>query len=415
MKTIPAYLCALIATTAFASAQGSLTPPGGAPGPVMKTLDQIEPRIDIQNAPVSAVSTADPNYHYIINEPGSYFLTANLAVTKTNGIKINSENVSLDLSGFEITRGSGTGGTGIEIVHTAHGASLSDGSVAGFLYGVNLLFSGYYARGCHYRNLSVSACTDRGIMVGEGGVAESCTVNSTSGTYGMWSSASATFRNCTVSRSTVTYGISVGQGGTITGCTASNNTTPRGIYLSDGSNASNCTAYKNTSTTGSSSGIEADSGCTVVGCASFDNTSTATASYATGTGFDIGSGSIIRGCTARNNRGDGIRVLSGGVVIDNVCTGNGNSGDGAGIHATGIAARIEGNHVYNNDRGVDVDSNGNVIVRNTATSNMVNFDIAINNVFGAIVDRIAPASAAVSGNSAASSAGTTDPWANFAH
>ena len=38
-----------------------------------------------------------------------------------------------------------------------------------------------------------------------------------------------------------------------------------------------------------------------------------------------------------------------------------------------------------------------------------------NNVFGAIVNRTAPASAAVSGDSAASSAGTTDPWANFSY
>jgi hypothetical protein len=36
-------------------------------------------------------------------------------------------------------------------------------------------------------------------------------------------------------------------------------------------------------------------------------------------------------------------------------------------------------------------------------------------VFGAIVDRTVPTSAAVSGNSAASSIATADPWANFSY
>jgi hypothetical protein len=56
-----------------------------------------------------------------------------------------------------------------------------------------------------------------------------------------------------------------------------------------------------------------------------------------------------------------------------------------------------------------------VIVSNSAKQNTTNYDIAANNVFGAIVDRTAPASAAVSGNSAASSVGTTDSWANISY
>jgi hypothetical protein len=56
-----------------------------------------------------------------------------------------------------------------------------------------------------------------------------------------------------------------------------------------------------------------------------------------------------------------------------------------------------------------------MIVSNSAKQNTPNYDLAANNVFGAIVDRTAPASVAVSGNSAASSAGTTDPWANISY
>jgi hypothetical protein len=41
-------------------AQGSLTPPPGAPAPTMKTLDQIEARTPISSAP------------FTISAPGSY-------------------------------------------------------------------------------------------------------------------------------------------------------------------------------------------------------------------------------------------------------------------------------------------------------------------------------------------------------
>jgi hypothetical protein len=62
-----------------AEAQGSLTPPAGPPAPTMKSLDQIEPRCDLQNAPASVVTTTDPNHHFIMTQPGSYCLTASIA------------------------------------------------------------------------------------------------------------------------------------------------------------------------------------------------------------------------------------------------------------------------------------------------------------------------------------------------
>lgn len=51
-------------STAFA--QGSLTPPPGAPAPTMITLQQIEPRTPISSVP------------FTITTPGSYYLTTNL-------------------------------------------------------------------------------------------------------------------------------------------------------------------------------------------------------------------------------------------------------------------------------------------------------------------------------------------------
>ncbi len=68
-----------------------------------------------------------------------------------------------------------------------------------------------------------------------------------------------------------------------------------------------------------------------------------------------------------------------------------------------------------NDRGIDADFSGNLIVKNSASGNASNYEFAAGNIFGEIVNRTAPGSAAVSGSSAASSAGTVDPWANFSY
>jgi len=108
-------------------------------------------------------------------------------------------------------------------------------------------------------------------------------------------------------------------------------------------------------------------------------------------------------------------VTSGCVVLANTCSFNGNGGDGAGIHATGSDNRIEGNNCTVADRGIDVDVAGNIIIKNTCAGNTINWVIAANNVVGPILDRRAPASAAISGNSAPSSLGSTDPNANFTY
>jgi hypothetical protein len=54
-----------------------------------------------------------------------------------------------------------------------------------------------------------------------------------------------------------------------------------------------------------------------------------------------------------------------------------------------------------------------MIVRNFCSGNIVNWDIVANNVVGVVVDRSAPASAAILGSSGLGSTGTTDPNANF--
>jgi hypothetical protein len=62
-----------------------------------------------------------------------------------------------------------------------------------------------------------------------------------------------------------------------------------------------------------------------------------------------------------------------------------------------------------------VSSAENIIIRNTCSGNTINWVIAANNVVGPILDRTAPASAAISGNSAPDSTGSPHPNANFTY
>lgn len=203
--------------------------------------------------------------------------------------------------------------------------------------------------------------------------------------------------HCTSSGNTGN-GIDVGNYSTAISCTASENGNA-GISAT-GASLTNCTATNNTG-----NGINNGSG-NITGCVSNDNG---------GHGFNLGFGTISN-CTARMNTLNGIVVDSGAYVLNNTCSSNGlSSGNGAGIFATGNDNRIKGNNCLFADRGIDVDGIGNIIVRNTVSGNTTNWTIAGSNVVGQIVDRTVPGGAAISGNSAAGTTGTTDPNANITY
>jgi parallel beta-helix repeat protein len=421
MKTFP-LLCLRVASAAIlliplsGFSQGSLNPPG-SPAPTMKRLDELEPRTNLQATPAPAgVDTTNANFQFVINQPGSYYLSANLAVTKPNGIQINAEGVTLDLNGFQVSRGSGSGGDGIQIPATAHRFRLLNGSIKGFAFGINTPGTSSGARASKFRDLDVSGCTSVALVSGPGAFLESCDVHDNTGTRGFSGISGTTFINCTAAANTVDIAMAAGVGATLINCTASSNTCTFGIYADGGSTITNCNALGNTSTDTFSCGIGTGTGCTITSSTAYANySSSASFSANTGIGFAVGSGNTIQGCAAANNRGDGIQLLNYSLARGNSCVSNGSSGDGAGIHVTSSANRIEANNVSLNDRGIDVADAGNVITSNTARQNTTNYKIGANNVFGAIVDRTAPASVAVNGNSAPSSTGTTDPLANISY
>jgi parallel beta-helix repeat protein len=371
---------------------GPLDPPAGPITNTHKTLTEVEPRIA-----VNAVNTpGDADSLYKITQRGSYYLTGNISsVAGKHGIEVTASGVTLDLNGFNML---GLPGSLDGVSVTAPGLSniaVVNGAVRDWDGdGVDLLTVGAYA--CRVADVRASNNSFGGIIVGSGSTVTGCSAyqNASSGIAVGFGGEVA---NCTVYQNGT--GLNVNLGSTVSNCSAFQNA-GNGISASNGSTLTGCSASQN-----SGHGINTGSGCTVVDCSANNNIN-----Y----GINVGSGSTVADCTANSNTGDGIRCTSGCVIRGNTCNSNG-VGNGAGIQAISVDNRIEGNNCTLADRGIDVNGPGNIIIGNTCSGNTTNWEIAANNVCGPIVDRTAPASAAISGNSAPDSTGSTHPHANFTY
>jgi parallel beta-helix repeat protein len=308
----------------------------------------------------------------------------------------------------------------------------------------------------------VSGCTaesnsGNGFLISLEGVVTDCAAYSNAGN-GFFGSGRLTFANC-MSQGNVGIGIAGTSGCSITNCSASDNGS-HGFSFSDTTAVHNCAAENNTGDgiiVGLASsisngtfllnkgpaGISASQACTIIGCAVRGNTNASTSSggiitgteciisrcvvsnitstaatltNSTGMGISVGGASTVEHNTVQGCKGDGIRATSSSLIIGNTSDRNGDStGDGAGIHTNSIENRIEGNSVTGNDRGIDVDSTGNLIIKNTAATNTTDYEIAASNRYGAIINITAAGAAAVSGNSAVTTLTSTDPWANYSY
>jgi parallel beta-helix repeat protein len=404
MKSVLPIVLSSFVLLPSAFPQGSLTPPG-APAPTMKKLDEVEPRTNLQATPAPAgVDTSNPNYQFVINQPGSYYLSANLLVTKTNGIQINAEGVTLDLNGFQISRATPSG-NGIEIPAASAHATVRNGTISGFFQGI---FSN--AQACAFRDLAVSGCTNYGIRAGYGTILESCRAFQNSGTAGIETGWGSTLSNCAATRNAATYGINAASASALTNCAASLNSGAFGINAASGSSLTNCSASFNTGIPAISGGINADYGSTLTHCTAYWNDSNLNQTPTTGMGIYVNVGCTIQNSTVQFNDGDGISVHSECLVRENNCVFN-----FAGIRSTDRNNRIEGNNVTGNTRGISVEGMGSLIIKNSADNNLTNYSIAANNRYGPIVDISAAGAPAVSGKSAADTTGTSHPWANFSY
>lgn len=212
----------LLAFVSHLFAQGLLTPPG-APAPMMKTLQQVEPRTPISSLP------------FTITQPGSYYLTTNLDAAGGSGIIISASEVTVDLMGFALANGVGSG---ISLSGLRTNLWIKNGTLRGWsAWGLNVA----QARGATLENLRASR-------------------NGASSSFG---------------------------------------------------------------------------------------------------GLSLGSAGLLRNCAADNNVGPGIQIV-------------------------GERNRVEANHVTSNDRGISAVGVNNVIVRNTANGNVVDYEIPGGNDVGPI-------------------------------
>ena len=391
-STLPICAAIIVAGAWLASAgPPALNPP---PGPV-GVSGRFGTRTAISSLP------------FTIDQCGSYFLTDCLTgVSGQNGITVTADNVTIDLNGFALIGVNGSG-DGIQVPVTISSLTVRNGSVRSWREdGVDAA----NARESRFENLRSYGNVGTGLKIGDYSIVENC--GGANGGNGISTGGGCTITNCTANGSGG-IGILAGPTNRVAGCTARLNG-GHGIQVGSDSIVTDCTATDN------SIGIFTGDHCTIVNCVAKGNandgfqvnifgTVRSCSAYVNGDdGFQVNVGSTISGCIASTNTGDGIDVNGHCLIIGNTCQFNGhNEGDGAGIFAAGVNSgnRIEGNNVTNNDRGIDVDGGGNIIIKNTASGNGTDYDIDAGNHYGEIISN---PGAAFDG-----AATNFNAWANF--
>jgi len=355
---------------------------------------------------VNSINTpGDPTAVFVISEPGSYCLGSNvIGEAGKNGIRIDADNVTLDLAGFGMLGISGSL-NGI-LINTHFRIAIRNGSISGWGSAGLEGTAGALAR---IEDLRVDANVGNGLVINSSSQVNNC-IAVQNGGVGILTSNDVVVTGC-LSSTNGGHGIQAGTASTIKSCFANSNggsgIAPSGV---NSLTVIDCNTHLNTG-----AGIVGPNRALITSCTAEDNraggiitgasstVSNCNASGNTGDGIIVSVGSAVTGCTASANTGDGIEVNNLSRLEGNTCQGNGaGTADGAGVHVTGRANRIDGNTATSNDRGIDVDAGGNLVVRNDASLNATNYDIVACNT-----------------NSNVESPGPTflldRPWANFRH
>ena len=295
---------------------------------------------------------ASATYFYHIEKPGSYYLTGDLGGSAgRSGILITADCVSLDLNGYCMT-GNASSNTAIISSGDVRHVAIFGGNIKNWPGGGINLRTGGSVRNLRVERVIVTGCGSDGISLGNNALVLDC-----------------------VSQGNAGIGIRTGDSCIIRDCVCRSNN--EGIVAGTTSIVSDCVARENE------------------------------------VGIAVGESTRVEGCMVRVNSVVGIRLNDLSLCHFNTCMLG--SPAGIGIEVVGFNNRLEGNHCGANATGMLVTGSANIIARNTCSANGTNWNIAANNVVGPILDRRSPDSAAIVGNSAPDSTGTTHPWANFTH
>jgi hypothetical protein len=304
MKIFPLWLFSFCSLPLLALGQGPLTPPPGAPGPTMKTLEQVEARTPIPGAAVGLVAP------FVINQSGSYYLTGNIAITSGDAIQMSADGVTLDLNGFTISSSAGTAdGTAIKVVSgsnitirngfisgttTVNGSTFSGG---GFSAGISDIVTG--STNVTVEGISVHGISGDGIDLAGTGTVRSCRTTITK----LRGIRAELITNSTAETS---GGDSAINGTTVSGCVATNVSAAANRI---GISATLCTDSKGTGSTGA--GISTANAVNCEGIS--DNSTGLSASNATNCfGITASTLATVFGLDCLGGTATGCRGVGGG-------------------------------------------------------------------------------------------------------
>jgi hypothetical protein len=280
----------------------------------MKTLQQIEPRMEVN----AANTPGDASSSFVIAGPGSYYLSSNLVgESGKTGIRIVTDDVTLDLNGFVMYGVTGSGnGIGVGPGATQKNIVVRNGTIRGWAA------DGIRANAitnAQFENLRLSENTGNGLYIAGGSSVRGCTAEG-NGDAGFRAQAfispsitGVTIQDCVAAKNQ-TQGINLSStaadGSTVVNCTSSNN-------VADGIRTGKATVVNSTAIGNGGDGIITGIDSTVVNCGSMNNA---------GDGIEVNTASTIQHCNASDNDGDGIRASTGTVITS--CVIRRNQGDG---------------------------------------------------------------------------------------
>lgn len=391
---------ALVATqTGLTALAGPLTPPAGPVTPTGKQLLEMEPRVAVG----PANTPGDATTLYKISTPGSYYLTGDVVgVAGKRGIRIDSNDVTIDLNGFTL-RGQGSN-IGIadrenEESPSIRNFTLRNGTVQSWSDGMNMFLCG----SARIERVTFLGNTSNGLSFNGSLLAESCAAYSNGGT-GMENQGSGTFVDCVSSFNNTGFRAS---DAVLTNCAAVNNQS--GFDLAQ-SMARGCVARGNTTY-----GFGLNSRSTALDC------------QVVGGGIGVrtyGYVATVERCSISSTSSHGISVeYNDARIVGNSINHCGNSSSTSAIQVNSGTQRnhIEGNSSWDCFRGIIVQGTECMIVGNRVgrlRSSLNTYFVVVGNVVGPIVTpatnvgtvSLAPGSASYAGTFT-----TTDPNTNISY